>query len=411
MQKVKYLIVGGGIAGTTAAETIRQNDTNNTITIISDEPYRLYSRIMLSKANFFLGKAPFDSVWIKTPEWYRENHIELILGKLAIACDTTKKSVKLNDGTQIQFEKLLLSLGGHARKWDIEGSEKNGVFYLRTLDDIKGAMQAVKKAKRAVCIGGGFTSFEMSDLLKQAGLDVTLIIREKYFWCPVLDEPSGKIIENAIESAGVKIIHETAVKKVLGKKSVTGVQLENGSKIPYEMIIVGIGIATDCEWVDKAGISVNRGILANEYLETNIKDIWTAGDCAKFNDLLLDEYILLGNWANAQSQGKIAGLNMAGKKQVFQMVSSFSSHGFGINIAFTGDVRSENREIIKRGSAESNSYGRIIIDDHDELVGATFINRVQDLMPTAKLIEKEVKVVTIRKQMEDSKFDLNKLLQ
>ena len=409
MLKTQYLIVGGGIAGTTAAETIRQNDTNGIITIVSDEPHRLYSRIMLSKANFFLGKSPFDSVWMKTPEWYKENHIELILGKFAVACDTIKKSIELNDGTQIQFEKLLLSLGGHARKWPADNGKKTGIFYLRTLDDAKGAMVAIKKAKRAVCIGGGFTSFEMCDMLKLAGVETTVIIRESYFWQPVLDEPSGKIIEKAVESAGIKIIHESAVKKILGEKNVTGIQLENGDEIPCDMIIVGIGITTDCEWVEKSGISINRGVLANEYLETNIENIWTAGDCAKFNDLLLDEYILLGNWANAQNQGKIAGLNMVGKKQVFQMVSSFSSHGFGLHIAFTGDVRSENREVIKRGSPESNSYGRIIIDDHDEIVGATFINMAKDLIPTAKLIEKEIKVLSIRKQLEDANQDLSKI--
>ena len=177
------------------------------------------------------------------------------------------------------------------------------------------------------------------------------------------------------------------------------------------MIIVGIGIASDGDWINKAGISINKGIIANEYLETNIKDIWTAGDCAKFKDLLLDEYILLGNWANAQNHGKVAGLNMAGKKQKFQMVSSFSSHAFGVNVAFTGDMRSENREDIKRGSPEKNSNGRIIIEDHDEIVGATFINRAQDLMPTAKLIEKEIKVISIRKQLGDSSVNLNTLFK
>ena len=411
MLKTHYLIIGGGIAGTTAAETIRQNDKNNEIAIVSDEPYRLYSRIILSKANFFLGKIPLDSVWLKTPEWYKNNRIDLILGKKAVECDPGKKCIKLDDGSEIQFEKLLLAMGGHARKWPVDGANKKGVFYLRTLDDAKGAMTAIKKAKKAVCVGGGFTSFEMCDVLKLAGIEITVIVREPYFWSPALDEPSGKMVEEAFKKSGVRLIQNATVKKVIGDKTVTGVKLENGDEISCDMIIVGIGVSTDSDWLNSAGISVSRGIVANEYMETNIKDIWTAGDCAKFNDLLLDEYILLGNWANAQNHGKIAGLNMSGKKQAFQMVSSFSSHAFGVSVAFTGDARSENREVIKRGSPQSNSYGRIIIDDHDEMVGATFINRTQELMPTAKLIEKGIKVVSIRKQLADSNYNLNQLLK
>src|SRR3989338_6694027 len=122
MEKVKYLIIGGGIAGTTAAETIRQNDPVGTIAIVSDEPYRLYSRIMLSKPNFFLEKIPFENVWLKKDSWYTENNIMLLAPKKAISLDTVKKEVKLDDWQVIRYEKLLLAVGGCARQWGIKGS-------------------------------------------------------------------------------------------------------------------------------------------------------------------------------------------------------------------------------------------------------------------------------------------------
>src|SRR3989344_9037983 len=158
--KYKYLIVGGGVAGTTAADTIRKNDPEGSIAIISDEPFRFYSRIMLSKPAFFLGKVPFDSIWLKKKEWYSDNKVELLKGKVATSLDSSKKVIKLDDGTEVGYEKLLLSIGAHARRWPIEGADKKGVHYYRTLEETKGILDQLKDAKSAVLIGSGFVSFE-----------------------------------------------------------------------------------------------------------------------------------------------------------------------------------------------------------------------------------------------------------
>src|SRR3989344_4150256 len=202
MQKIEHLIIGGGIAGTTAAETIRQNNVSAIIAIISDEPYRLYSRILLSKPNFFLEKIPFEQIWLKKESWYAENNIRLISGKSAVRFDPQTKIVALNTGEELEYGKLLLAVGGCARRWGIPGAERSGIFYLRTLDDAKAIMAAVnpvrtdasrlveggiespplisalitdrsrrhsngvKTAKHAVAIGGGFVSFEMCDMLR-----------------------------------------------------------------------------------------------------------------------------------------------------------------------------------------------------------------------------------------------------
>src|SRR3989344_8428827 len=130
MKSVRYLIIGGGVAGTTAAETLRQLDASASIAIVSDEPYRLYSRIMLSKPNFFLQKIPFEQIWLKTESWYKEKNIELILGVTANALDAKAKNVTLSSGEEITHEKLLLAVGGRVRMWDLKVPE-TGVFYLR----------------------------------------------------------------------------------------------------------------------------------------------------------------------------------------------------------------------------------------------------------------------------------------
>ncbi|MFA6494628.1 MAG: FAD-dependent oxidoreductase, partial [Candidatus Paceibacterota bacterium] len=191
MQHFKYLIVGGGIAGTTAAETIRKNDGEGTIAIVSDEPYPLYSRVMLSKPAFVRGEQPEESVWLKKPEWYKENNIAFIGGVSATALDGTAKKVTLSNGEDVEYEKLLLAIGAHARKWTIPGSDKKGIFYLRGLDDTKAIMEAVKTKKHAVLIGSGCVSFEIAEILRSLNIATTLVMREKYFSEPLLSEPEG----------------------------------------------------------------------------------------------------------------------------------------------------------------------------------------------------------------------------
>ena len=413
INRYKYLIVGGGVAGTTAAETIRQKEPDASIAVVSDEPYGLYSRVMLSKPNFFLGKIPFDEVWLKGNEWYQKNNIAFLGGKKATAIDAKNKIVSLADGSQISYEKLLLATGVCARHLEVPGADKKGIYYLRTLEDGKAIMAAIKSAKAAAIVGGGFIGFEMAELLKMAGLDTTIIIRESYFWEPALDEDSGRMIEKALKDAGVKIIYKAEVAEIIGKDSVEAVVLKDGSRIECDMIICGIGAGCDLDSLKDSGFNVNRGILTNEYLETNLSDVWAAGDAAEFKDLILDETIQLGNWVNAHEQGRIAGLNMVDKKTPFKFVSFYTTSGFGLSIAFVGDVRlGPDRIVVKRGSPEINSYARIIVLDkgnRKEVEGATLINRTSEMSAIAKLIESNIDVSQKLNELGDPNFDLKML--
>lgn len=409
-QKYKYLIIGGGAAGVSASETIRSTDKTSSIAVISDEPHALYSRVMLSKPNFFLGKIPFEQIWMKSDKWYEENSITFLANKKVVSLDGANKTVTLESGEKISYEKLLIATGVNVRKWNVPGADKKGIHYLRTLEDGKAIMEHIKTSKRAVTIGGGFISYEMADLLKLAGLDTTMILRESYFWEPTLDESSGKMLENVIEKSGIKILRNSEVREIIGGESVEGVVLKDGTKIPCEMIICGIGVICPLEWLASSGIKVNRGILANEYLETSISDVFVAGDIAEYKDVLLEENIQMGNWVNAKEQGRIAGLNMQNGQNIFKFVSFYTTSGMGANIAFVGDVAPlKSRIIISRGSPEINSYARIIIEKN-EIIGATMINRIGEMSVIAKLIEKNIDVSDKLKELADANFDLKQLL-
>jgi nitrite reductase (NADH) large subunit len=419
MENYKYLIVGGGAAGTSAAETIREKDATGTVAIISDEVHPLYSRVMLSKPNFFLGKIPFDQIWMKGADWYKTNKIIFLGGRTVTALDAQKKIVTLDDGKRLGYEKLLIATGVRTRPWNVPGADKKGIFSLRTLEDGQKIMEAIKTAKKAVTIGGGFIGFEMADLMHLAGLDTTMILREDYFWQPTLDEASGKMIENALIKNGIKVLKNAEVTEVVGNENVSGVILKDGAKLDCDIIIVGIGVVPpNLNFVKNAGIETKNAIIANEFLETNIADIWTAGDIAEYKDLLLEENVQLGNWVNAREQGRVAGLNMVasnsgnvGTKTSFKFVSFYTTQGVGISIAFVGDVRPlPDRTIILRGSPESGSYERILVDAKGELVGATMINRTGDMSTISKLIENNVDITTHTTDLGDANFDLKNLL-
>ena len=312
----------------------------------------------------------------------------------------------------MKYQKLLIATGGEAKTWNLPEGDKKGVCYLRDLNQAKELIGNVETAKKAVVIGSGFVSFEMGEMMRLVGLEVTLIMREPYYWYPLLDEESGKMVEDAMENGGVKILRNSEVAEIKGDQKIEGVILKNGEKINCDLALVGIGLVCNLDWVKNAGVEIKCGILANEYLETNIPDIYTAGDVAEFNDLVLGEKIQLGNWVNAQMQGRTVALNMLGKHQPFKFVSFYTAQGFGLNIAMSGDVRIKPEyKIIKRDSPEINSFARIIVDGNDEIIGATFINRTQDMSVINKLIETNFKISDHESELADINFDLKTLIK
>jgi NAD(P)H-nitrite reductase large subunit len=226
----------------------------------------------------------------------------------------------------------------------------------------------------------------------------------------VLDADSGKMIEDAMKKAGVEIVHGNEIVEVTGGDKVEGVVLKDGKKLPCEIVIFGIGTTSQLDWVKASGVACGRGIIADEFMATNVTDVWTAGDIAEYNDLLLEERVQMGNWVSAHEQGRVAGLGMIGKPEAFKFISFYTTQGFGLTVAFVGDASpGADRTVVARGSAESGSYGRILVA-HGEIEGATLLNRTQEMGTISKLIEKNIKVSAKMAEIGDTGFDLKKLL-
>ncbi len=402
----KYLVIGGGVAGTTAIETLRKNDTEGSIALVSDEAYPFYSRVLLSKPGFMRGEQTEESVWLKKLEWYTENKITFFQGVSAVDLNGGEKKVILSNGEVVQYEKLLLATGAHAKKWPVSGADKKGVVYLRTLDDAKQIREMIHSVKHAVIIGSGLVSFEVADVLVSLNIPTTLVMREKYFSFPILSEKEGKVVEKILTEKGVKILRETETQEVLGGEKVEGVILKDGTRIECDIVFSMIGIVLPNEWLKNSGITLGRGVIANEFLETSIPDVWSAGDGTEFRDVVLGETELYGNWMNSRAQGEISALNMLGKKTVFQLVSFQTSHGFGTVLGFVGDIRMlPGRREIFRGSEETNSLTRIILRENT-IIGGTVINRMGEMGLITKLIQNKTNVFGKDAELADQNFDL-----
>ncbi len=412
MQHYTYVIVGGGVAGTTAAETIRKKDPEGTIAIISDEPYPFYSRVMLSKPAWVLGEQPFDNVWLKKDEWYKEQSIDLFRGLSATALDTASQQLTLSDGDVLEYKKLLLATGAHNRYWTIPGADKKGVYYLRTVDDAK-KIQALTTTppQRAVFVGSACTSFEVLEILLGKGCAITEVMREKYFFAPQLSAEEVAPIEHVLEEKGVTIIREMEVEEVLGGASVEGVRLKDGRTIPCEAVFPFIGVELPLEWVRRAGIATRRGILANEFLETNAPNVYTAGDTAEYQDVVLEEVVLMGDWMSARSQGELAGKNMTGEHVRLEQVTFHTSHGFGFSLGWVGDSRMlEGRVALSVPlSGDKVQYCRLVLEQ-GRVLGATTLNRPDLMGLLVRLIKQKVSLVDKIQAIQAGTVELGTLL-
>ncbi|MEA1929467.1 MAG: NAD(P)/FAD-dependent oxidoreductase [Patescibacteria group bacterium] len=416
-KKYKYLIIGGGIAGTSAAETIRQNDPKGTLAIISTEPHLLYSRVMLSKPGFYTSKNASGSAFLKQPSWYSANQIDFLGSRTVIALDILKKQVALKNGVVLGYEKLLLATGVQPRSLpNLESVDAERILYLHTLDQAREIERRLISSETIVVVGGGFIGFEMCGLLTALHKKVISVNIGPRYWRSVFDETSSQFIKNALTEHGVQVFAESVIKKLIGVNHVEGAIISNTetgaeTKISCSLAIAAIGTHQTLDWVGQAGVKTNKGILANEYMETSARDVWAAGDCAEYFDTILEEPIVLKNWASAKTTGSIAAFGMLDKRVAHRKTTSYTTRKLGITVGFVGDVRphGKNRTTISRGSLKANAYAELRIAN-ERIVGATLINMNNKLGALTTLIENKISVGGRLKELSNPAFDLKKLL-
>lgn len=382
--RVDTLIIGGGIAGVTAAETVRRLSPERSVTLVDHEDHPLYSRVLLR--DYVAGTIVRDKVYLRTRAWYAAKGIHWLPGTRVVKLEVEEGRAHLSNGDSVAYERALLATGGYPRPWSVPGSDLPGVLRFQTLEDADALVAACRKAKHAIVVGSGFIGMDFLQAFVRAGVDTTLIALEPHYWYPVLDVESAGLIADVLHRSGVHLRFRSEIQRVVGDSWVTGVILRDGAELPADAIGVGIGIAPDLGFVYGAGVMFGNGVHVNEYLETDRPEVLAAGDAAEFLDVSVGVRHRLGNWTNAAGHGRAAGRTLAGIRTRYEAVSAYTVEYLGLPVGFIGDCtpRAGNTTVV-RGSRASGAVARFILRS-GRLVGATLLNRVADRMPATALI-------------------------
>ncbi len=404
-----YLMVGGGIAGVTAAEAIRSRDGRASIAIISSERELFYSRVMLP--HYVRGEVKRERLFLRSEEDFAAKGIEFFAGESVRRLWPGENRVRLESGRELGFVKLLAATGGVPRNLRIPGHELRGVSRFQTLEDAEEMLSLLADTRSAVVTGGGFIALEYLEILSRRKIPTTLLIRGKHVFPRSLDLAGARLIEENFRANGIQpILSRDEPIALEGSSRLERVRTRQGRIIPCDFLAAGIGLRKSTAWLAGSGVQTEaRGVRTNEYLETSRPGVYAAGDAAVYTDVVLQRRYSHGNWTNSFLQGEIAGLNMAGGKKAFTTISHYTIANLGFLISFVGEA-TEKRGVlpITRADLSQKRYERLFLRG-DRLVGAVLINRPASKPVIAQLIERRIPVGEYRSRLSDPGFDLAKL--
>jgi len=336
--KPSLIIVGGGMAGAIAAQTLREEGFDGSITLFGQEPNLPYERPPLSK-DYLQGNADRDSIFVHPESWYAEHDVELSLGDAVTSLDPAARTVTTSTGTQLRYDKLLLATGSTPRRLSVPGADLSGVYYLRNVEDSDLIKIEFSRAKRVVIIGGGWIGLETAAAASAAGLDVTVLEGGDMPLLHVLGPEVAPIFAELHRSHGVDLRYRATALELTGRDGkATGVTLGDGTRIDADMIIVGIGAIPRTELAAAAGLKIDNGIVVDEHLRTSDPDIFAAGDIADAYNPRLGRHIRVEHWANARRQGAVAAKAMLGQDAVDVRPSYFFTDQYDLGMEYTGDI-------------------------------------------------------------------------
>ncbi len=376
----KVIIIGGGIAGLTAAETIRKSNSEVKVSIITDEDYYPYSRIKLSK--YINSDINFDDLYIHKQSWYDDMNIDIIPSRKVEKIDSTNKEVKLDNGDTLNYDKLIIAIGGYNFVPPFPNVNLKGVFSVRNIHDIKQIQDHIRenKVKNIGIIGGGLLGIEAAWGLKSNGdYNISIIETAPRLLPRQLDEEGSLILEKLINDNGITVYKGDGVKEISGEGLVSGIALNSGATVEAELVIVSTGIRSNLSLAKEIDIPTNRGIVVDKYMKTNSDDIFAAGDCAEYNGMVY------GIWPVATEQGKIAGLNAIGINEEYkEIVPSNMLQVMGVNVFQAGDISESNRTV----KYDNGLYAKLFFKDNS-IWGAILIGDTKKGFALKRAIEEK----------------------
>ena len=394
----RYVIIGNGVAGTTAAETLRKNDPNCSLHLLTNEPYPLYNRVSLPR--FLQGVITEQKVMIRDFAWHEQRNIQLVTETLVTDIQTDERIVVTDQGQHLPYDALLIASGGWANPLRVPGV--NGVRHIYnfvTLDDTKSIIARMLESRTALAYGGSFISYELCDGFAVRKLDTTWLMRGPIWLRNCLDPECGEVIDNIAKKFGVEVIHGDEIEEIIPQNGVPSyVKTKKGRQIQTDMIGVGLGITLNTQFLKHTPIEVRSGVVVNEYMETNVPCVYAAGDVAEFYDVAIDSHHTMGTWDNAMAHGRIAGTNMAGGQQAYVDVPTYTSPLFDVNIAVVGTAESNNLELVSIARREPGEKGnenyRKLFFRENKLVGVLMVGSPKGRKKLVEIVKNQLVMET-----------------
>ncbi|WP_274362688.1 nitrite reductase large subunit NirB [Paenibacillus thermotolerans] len=382
VEKKKLVLVGNGMAGVRVIEhVLKLAPDAYEITIIGAEPHPNYNRIMLSSV--LAGGARMQEIVINDWDWYTENGIRLHAGRRVIQIDKDRKRLTTDQGITVPYDKLILATGSNPFMLPLPGADKEGVMAFRDMKDCRAMMEAAETYKKAVVIGGGLLGLEAARGLLHLGMDVSVVHIHRYLMERQLDETASKMLQTELEKQGMKFLLQKHSESIQGRKRVKALRFTDGSRIEADLIVMAVGIRPNVELAASAGIAVERGIVVNDWMETNVPDIYAVGECAEHRG------ISYGLVAPLYDQGAVLAKRLAGveTKGYAGSVTSTKLKVSGVDVFSAGryDEPAGSRAL-KYQDEINGVYKKIVLKD-DRLIGAVLFGDTGDSAELFSLIK------------------------
>jgi NAD(P)H-nitrite reductase large subunit len=407
-----YVIIGDGIAGSSAAETLREGAPDADVTVITDEGEALYNRILIKE--FAKGKLPEAPISIHDPEWYDERDIDLRLDTYVTELDADAHTLHTHEGDTIEYDKLLVATGGTPVQLPVENSDAEGVHHFWTFDDARGIAEHASEAETGAVVGAGLLGIDLAAICGAQEVDAHYLMRGESWWRYALSKEGADIIHNALEEKNVTPVFDSGVDhfEVDDSGHVTAAVDPNGETYDSEFVGVAIGLDFNLELLQGTDVECDDGVVVDEYMQTTVDDIYAAGDLTRFYDTILGDYAQNGSWGSAKEQGSIAAQNMVadtvasetqradgeavdGEEEAFRWVSSYSITHFDFPfLSFGHPTLGDDHAEAKFSDTE---WRRLAFKD-GKIVGGVLIG---DLAPQSKYkkLAREERVVADQKEV------------
>ncbi|MFX1287769.1 MAG: NAD(P)/FAD-dependent oxidoreductase [Promethearchaeota archaeon] len=400
----KYVIIGGGPAGASAGLEIRKNDREGEIVLISDENYQFYKRSKI--INLISASCSENDLFLKGKKIYDENNIKFI-NDYVERLVPQKQQVILKKGDIFSYDSLLIASGGKPIMLPWKGIELEGIHTLYNLEDAKEVAEQTCNAEKVVIVGGGAIAMKAIQNFNKIGLDISIIEKTSHLWPIGFDRKVARIVEKKITEKGIRIYLEEEVVEFKGKNGkLASVVLKSGQEIQSDLAVITIGMRPNIEFLNNSGVKVEKGILVDSYLRTNIPNIYAAGDVAQTFDPLYNEPILHPTWGNAKRQGKIAAKNMVGSNIKYEGAIPIQTIKiFGFTAIAAGITHSKKNFDEISWISFQKALSRKFVLENNNLIGALILGKhlnKKDIKPILK------KAILNKVRINDQKYLLLK---